>query len=142
MAPTNRWLIAALAALSILGVTALADALVTSDEERLDEVAAAVTHGESGSRLDALLAYADVEREPAVIGGRRVHDERELERSLASELGVLDEGELEVVETTSRVLGESGRIALRVRAEGEIVDAELVLRRDGQGWLLSGARRL
>ncbi len=98
--------------------------------------------GESGARLDALLAYADVEREPAVIGGRRIRDERELERSLASELGVLDEGELEVVEATSRVLGESGRIALRVRTGGEIVDAELALRRDGQGWLLSGARRL
>ena len=74
---TNRWLLAALTLAAVLGVTALADALVTSDEERLDEVAAAVTGGDAGDRLDALLAYADVEREPAAIGGRRVHTDAE-----------------------------------------------------------------
>lgn len=139
---SNRWILAALTVAAVLGVTALADALVTSDEERLDEVAVAITSGEEGERLDALLAYADVEREPAVVGGRRVRDEGDLARELRGELGALDDGELEVVQTSTSVSGETGRIALRVRVDGEVLDADLTLRRDGQGWLLSSARRL
>ena len=139
---SNRWLIAAAALAAVLGVAGLTDLLVVSDEERLAEVATAVTHGRAGGRIDALLAYADVDREPAAIGRHRARDAADLDRALRDELGILDRGELEVVQTSSRMTGETGRIALRVRSEGELVDAELTMRRDGQGWLLSAARRL
>ena len=134
-----------IAALFILGAGALlADMLVETDRERLDEVVALLEG--SGDRVDRIASYADAERVPVSIsdrgGSERMRDADVLRDRLHEVLAPLDAGDAEVTQITSTLDGDRGRVTLRVRAQGEVSDLELTLRRDGQTFLLVGARRI
>lgn len=140
-----------LALFSVLGLTllgagtALADVLVETDSERLQEIVDMIEEG-SDARVDRLAAYADAERVAVVVsdGGRaeRVRDDAELRDRLHEVLGALDVNDAEIVQVTSTLEGDEGRVTLRVRADGEFDNLELTLRREGQTFLLVGARRI
>lgn len=135
----------AIAALVILGAGALlADLLVQSDQERLDEVVA-MLEGD-GDRVDRIATYADAERVPVAISDRggteRMRDADLLRDRLHEVLAPLDARDAEITQITSSLEGERGRVVLRVRADGEVSDLELSLQRDGQTYLLVGARRI
>ncbi len=132
-------------ALVIVGAGALlADALVQSDQERLDEVVAMLES--DGDRVDRIATYADAERVPVAISDRggteRMRDADLLLDRLHEVLAPLDASDAEITQVTSRLDGDLGHVTLRVRAEGEVSDLELSLRRDGQTFLLIGARRI
>lgn len=137
------WSFALLATLA-LG-TAAADAMVETDVERLDEVAAVLTRPDADSRVDGLLAWADPAREPVYVSAGRSHyrvdDGADLPDALHEALGPLGQsGPLEVLQDDVSVRGETGTVALGARIDGERVDVTLTLRREGQGWLLAGVR--
>ncbi len=131
-------------ALAVLGLgTAVADAMVETDVERLDEVVRVVEQREPGARVDGLLAWADPSREPVYLThGRtryRIEDGTELPDALHDVLAPLDrDGSLDVVQDDVSVDGDTGTVAIGARVDGERVDVRLTLRREGQGWLLSG----
>jgi hypothetical protein len=125
--------------------TAVADAMVETDAERLEEVARVLSRHDPGSRVDGLLAWADAEREPVYLTSGRTHyrvdDQADLPGALSDVLAPLARsGELDVLQDEVTVNGETGTVALGARVDGERVDVTLTLRREGQGWLLSGVR--
>lgn len=127
-----------------VAATALADVMVETDEERLDDIASAIS--ESGARIDRLAAYADAERVAVVVGEHghteRVGDSGELVDRLHEVLAPLDAERSEVLNVTSELAGDEGSITLRVRDAEGTADLELTLRREGQSFLLVAARRL
>lgn len=129
------------------GVALAADALVESDEERISEVADAMTGSAPERRIDALLAWVDPTRIPVTVRAngyvdRFGEDDGDPAESIRGALAPLSTDSLDVVQRSVSVEGERATVALRVRSEGEIVDAQLALRRDGQTWLVSEVRRL
>lgn len=134
----------ALAVTLVLG-TAVADAMVETDTERLEEVARVLSHEGSGRRVDGLLAWAAPSREPVYVSAGHAHwrvdDEGELPDVLHQALAPLDEGsDVEILQDEVSVRGETGTVAVGARVDGERMDLTLTLRREGQGWLLSGVR--
>ena len=133
------------ATLGIGAVAIAADALVENDTEQLDEIADVLTQDRADARIDGLLAWADPARETVIVRGdrgrERFSENDGLGDSLHGALAVLDERELDVVQRTVAIEGARGHVRLRVRGTGdEIVDVDVALRRDGQGWLLSEVR--
>lgn len=125
-----------------------ADALVTTDEERLEAVADALAGRLEDTRLDHALTHVDLAREPVELVARdgvdlyRAGDEASLEddvrRAVAPYLG-----------ETARMLqrqveadGDEGLVAVRLLVAGETADVQLRLRRHGDTWLVRRVRVL
>lgn len=135
------------ASMSIFGVALAADALVESDEEYVDELADALTSPRADRRVDALLAWVDPTRAPLTIraGGRtdRIGEsDEDPGRLIRDALTAFTVESIEVVQRSVRVEGDRAQVALRVRSDGEIVDAQFALLRDGQSWLVDEVRIL
>lgn len=135
------------ATVAIGGVALAADALGESDQERIDELADAMVGTHADRRADAVLAWVDPTRvEVTVQAGRSSERFGDLDAdpgdAIRDALAPLASGSIEVVQRSVSVEGDRGRVALRVRSDGEIVDAQLGLRRDGQSWLVDEVRVL
>ena len=134
------------AILVILGLgTAVADAMVETDVERLEEVSRVLSRPDANGRIDGLLAWADPSREPVYVtigrGRRRIDDGADLSDALHEALAPLDHsGAVEILQDEVNVQGETGTVSIGARSGGARVDVTLTLRREGQGWLLSGVR--
>jgi hypothetical protein len=124
--------------------TAAADAMVETDAERLDEVGRVLGRADPDARIDGLLAWADPSREPVYVSAHRAHvrvdDAADLSSALHDALDALAGGPVEIVQDEVSVRGETGTVSVGARVDGERVDVTLTLRREGQGWLLSGVR--
>lgn len=130
----------------VLG-TAVADAMVETDEERLADVADVLVRENAEMRVDGLLAWSDPDRQPVyVTEGRtrsRIDDSADLPDALHAALGAFDADQpVEVVQRDVSISSETATVSLRARADGERVDVTITLRREGQGFLISGVRVL
>lgn len=135
------------ATVAVGGVALAADALVESDEEQIGELADAMVGPRAERRVDAVLAWVDPSRAPVTVrtGGRTERfgeDDADPGDAIRDALAPLAQGDVEVVQRSVRVEGDRAHLALRVRSEGEVVDAQLALQRDGQSWLVETVRRL
>jgi hypothetical protein len=135
------------ASVAIFGVAFVADALVQSDEEYVGELADALVGPRADRRIDALLAWVDPTRAPLTVraDGHTDHfgeTDEDPSTLIHDALAPFDAESIEVVQRSVRVEGDRARVALRVRSEGEIVDAQIALRRDGQSWLVDEIRLL
>jgi hypothetical protein len=125
--------------------TAVADAMVETDVERLEEVGRVLGRTDQNSRIDGLLAWADPEREPVYVSAGRAHHridgDGDLSGALREVLEPLDHhGALAILQDDVEIHGETGTVSIGARVDGDRVDVTLTLRREGQGWLLSGVR--
>lgn len=130
----------------VLG-TAVADAMVETDEERLSEVAEVLVRDNADMRVDGLLAWSDPDRQPVyVTEGRsrtRIDDPSDLPDALHAALSAFDADQpVEVVQRDVSISSETATVSLRARAAGERVDVTITLRREGQSYLISGVRVL
>lgn len=130
----------------VLG-TAVADAMVETDEERLTEIANVLVRDDAEMRVDGLLAWSDPDRQPVyVTEGRsrtRIDDPAELPEALHAALFAFDADQpVEVVQRDVAISSETATVSLRARASGERVDVTITLRREGQSYLISGVRVL
>ncbi len=134
------------ASVAIFGVAFVADALVQSDEEYVGELADALVGPRADRRIDAVLAWVDPTRAPLTVradGHTDRFGEAEDPSALVRDvLAPFDAESIDVVQRSIRIEGDRARVALRVRSEGEIVDAQFALRRDGQSWLVDEIRLL
>lgn len=124
-----------------------ADALVTSDEERLAELADELTATSDRPRVDTVLAWTDPARAPVEIRARgRVDRYEDDDAALAEDLGdalaPLAVRELDVVQRSVRVRGDRGTVAVRTRSGEGLHDATFHLVRSGQGWLIERVQLL
>lgn len=128
---TSRLAVYVLAALvAVFGVVFVADALVESDQERLEELAAAIASARGGARTDRLAALGGSEAVAVVADRRRVWvDADEGEGALRAAIdGALPElaDDVAVVASEAAVTGQRGRITMRLR-EGSDAPVDLVV---------------
>lgn len=135
------------ATLGVGGVALAADALVESDEERIADVADALTDPRPERRIDALLTWVDPTRVDVLVRAdgtaeRFGEDDGDPADAIRSALAPLADESLDVVQRSIEVEGDHARVALRVRSGGAVVDTLVGLRRDGQAWLVDDVRRI
>ena len=133
------------AALFAVGLLVAADALVESDEERLEPLAGALLEEGVDARIDAVLRWTDPETTPVAIGRSTFGEGRQaaLESALRERLSPLLEADGELVQQSVRVREDRASVALRLRdSTAELHDVSFALRRHGQGWLIERIRVL
>ncbi len=138
---------ALVATFAVGGVALAADALVESDEERIDDLIDAATQRAGDRRMDAVLSAIDPARvELTVADGRAVmrfgEDDADPSDAIRDTLAALESDDLEVVQRSIAVRDDPADVSLRVRSRGDVVDFQLGLARDGQSWLVQTIRRL
>jgi hypothetical protein len=139
------YVIAALVA--VFGVVFVADALVESDDERLEELEASLVASPAGARPDRVAGWAGEESVAVVADGRRTwvdadEDERTLRGAIDDALPELADPEAEIVQHTSALTGRRGRITLRIRTHEGPVDASLELALEDGSFALIEVRRM
>lgn len=134
----------ALTALALAaGIALVWDALVTTDEERLEELADTLA---SERAVEGVLAWTDPARAPLRVRdgeGLRTYgeqDEADLAMGLSQSLSPIAGSRVDVVQRAIDVRGDRATLALRLRVDGDLHDLGATAVRDGQGWLVSELR--
>ena len=147
MTPTRIAVYVITALLAVFGVVFVADALVESDEERLEQLEAALGADEGERRLDALASWAG-EESVAILADRR-RTWVDTSEGRATLRGAIDDAIPEladgapVVSSDATLTGRRARITLRLReAHGNPVDVTIELAVDEQRFSLLEVRRM
>lgn len=145
-----RWLLAAAFAAAVVGGALLYDALVLSDEERLEELAAAVPGPVTAARIaGARERWIDLDRQPFEISalGRvalyRSGDDAALDERAADAARSLAGSRLRTLTSGIAIDGDRAVVSMRVLDDRSgMAQLEWTLERHGGDWLLSGLRVL
>ena len=132
-------------AVVIGGLAAAADALVLTDEERLEQLVDALDGEVDDGSLDEVLRFVATDREPLEVSSREGNDlyedaDADLAQRARGLLRSLRGSEVEVVQHTIEVEGDEAEVALRARTRHGVLDAQLDLVRHGERWLVWRAR--
>lgn len=138
-------LYASIATVLVGGFALVADALVVSDEEAVEELADDLTQAEPTERVGDVLQWIDTSREPVTVQhegrGRHFDDGEDAQAAdtLADALQGFEAPGLEVIQRSVDVDGDRATVAVRARTDDGVHDATFQLRRQGQGWLVTHA---
>lgn len=132
---------------TLLGIVAVADALVVTDEEKLEAFAFAVSGDVEVDRIDDALRYVSTQHEELFLdapGDRETYGEGEdaeigarAREALTPYLG----HELELVQHSVSVEGEEGHVAVRLRTpDRHLIDARFTLYKHGERWVVADAQ--
>lgn len=130
MSPTRIAVYVIATLVAVFGVVFAADALVESDEERLDDLAASIESARSGTRSERVAALAGDEPVAVVADRHRVwidadEPESTLRAAIDDALPELTNGAT-IVASESALTGQRGRITMRLR-EGRETPVDLVV---------------
>ncbi|MEM9074160.1 MAG: hypothetical protein AAGE52_37050 [Myxococcota bacterium] len=136
----------AVAIVAIGGVAAVADALVVTDEERLESFADSFAGEVSTRRIDHALGYFDPDREAVSVSS--YDDQWEFASGEGADLAtevraILRDFQGEDVDMLQRSIthdDQDARVALRLRNSEGVFDATFDLRKHGERWLVRRAR--
>lgn len=147
MSPTRIAVYVIAILVAVFGVVFVADALVESDEERLEELEASLVGAAAGARPDRIAAWAATESVAVVADGRRTwvdadEGEATLRGVIDDALPELSDPEAEIVQHTSALTGRRGRITLRIRTDEGPVDTTLELALAEGAYQLIEVRRM
>jgi len=126
----------------VVGATAIVDAAVVTDRERMEEFIDSVTGRVSESRIDSALSYADPSKMPIDLiheGRSKRYGDRNassLKPDARHALATLESSKLHLIQESISLDGESARIALRLRTEAGLANTVFDLRREDDRWLL------
>jgi hypothetical protein len=125
-----------------VGAALVADAIVVTDRERMDEFIDSVTGQVSESRIDNALRYAD----PSKFTMELVHDGHRrrysngnaaaLKPDARKALASLEGSRLHLIQESISLDGEHARIALRLRTDAGLANTIFDLRREKDQWIL------
>ena len=131
------------AAFALIGSgAALADVLVTTDQERLEAFAQSVTGKVSAHRIDAALQYTDTATVSVdVVGPNKtrtfdVDNDSDLTAYVHDMLAPLSGDKFKLIQQTVSVQGKRGIVSLRVRTEKGLVNTTFKLERVEDRWLV------
>ena len=130
----------------VVGLAAVADALVLTDEERIEQLVDAFDGTISEQTLDEGLRFVETDREPVEVsleGGQvEVYEDADarLTQRARDALRPLIGSEVEVLQHTIRVDEQDADVALRARTRYGVVDVTLDLTKHGERWLVWRAR--
>ena len=126
----------------VVGAALVADAIVVTDRERMDEFIESVTGTVSESRIDGALSYANPAEVPIELvheGHRRKYSDRNTSRlkpDARKALASIEGSHLRLIQESVSLDGERARIALRVRTNEGLANTVFDLRRKNDIWLL------
>lgn len=138
-------LTAAVLAVCIGGVVAVADALVITDEERLETFVEALTGEVSPERIDDALSYVNTDRVTLTLrspNGTEVFEEGDgaaLANLARRELASLEGSDATLIQDTIDIDGDRATVTIRARTRMGLVDANLQLEKVADRWLLTRA---
>lgn len=124
------------------GLSAVADALVVTDYERLEDFSEAVTGKVSDRRIDSALRYTEPETQTVqvvTLDRHRTFDDANADRlpEVARDaLAPLAQSHLRVVQESIQVDGEEGRVALRLHTSQGMANVAFNLRLHEDRWLV------
>lgn len=126
----------------VVGAMVVADAIVVTDRERMDQFIDSVTGRVSESRIDGALQYANPSKVPIELiheGRRRKYSGRNasnLKPDARKALASLEGSRLRLIQESISLDGERARIALRLRTSAGLANTVFDLRRENDEWLL------
>jgi hypothetical protein len=129
-------------------VVVVADALVVTDEERLDAFVDSVTGEVETRRIDAALGYVDISRVPVevLVGDETDYYEEGREVDLAERarqtLAPFQGDDVRLLQKSIEIDGERALVALRIGTRGGTANVQFRMVRRGDGWLVSRVRVL
>ena len=134
--PTRFLVHAVLATLIVGGFALAADALVVSDEERLDQLVDGLVEGEAGDLLRWVdLSFAPVSLQvPARTVRFEDGDDLAVSDALTDALVAFEASDLSIVQRATVIDGDRATVSVRARAHGELHDATFHLVRGGSSW--------
>ncbi len=130
----------------LLGLSAVADALFVTDEERLEAFVDAISGDIETGRIDDALSFISTRHEEVEL---RAPDQNEwFGEGDDAELGALAREtlapylgqELELVQHSVRVQDDAGQVGVRLRGPRGLMDVTFELRKHGERWYLRSAR--
>lgn len=129
------------------GVAFAADALVETDEEHIEALGDALTGPRPDARVDDLLSWIDPGRVPLVVraGGHTTRFDEggdDPGQAVREALAPLRGEGVELVQRSIAVEGDEARLSTRVRVSGGLLDVDLAMQRDGQGFWVREVRVL
>jgi hypothetical protein len=126
----------------VIGAAVVADAIVVTDRERMDEFIESVTGKVSDARIDGALSYANPSKVPIELvheGRRKKYSDRnaaKLKPDARKALASLEGSRLRLIQESVSLDGERARIALRLRTSSGLANTVFDLRREDDQWLL------
>lgn len=126
----------------VIGAAVVADAVVVTDRERMDEFIESVTGKVSDARIDGALSYANPSKVPIELvheGRRKKYSDRnaaKLKPDARKALASLEGSRLRLIQESVSLDGERARIALRLRTSSGLANTVFDLRREDDQWLL------
>ncbi len=147
MSPTRIAIYVLASLVAVFGVVFVADALVESDEERLDELVSSIADARAGTRSDRIAALAGEEPVAIVADHRRVwvdadDQESALRGAIDDALPELTDG-APIVASEGALTGQRARITMRLReGRDEPVDLVVELALEDHAFSLLEVRRM
>lgn len=147
VAMRDRIFIYAFAIVTLIGgVSAAADAVVFTDEERLEDFVEAVTGDVASDRIDNALEWVDPDREAVEVSQgrevRRYEDGESVELAVhARELLAPFEGNHAVLlQDSIDIEGERARVTVRMRTGDGVLNVRFDMVRHEDGWFVRRVR--
>lgn len=147
MTPTRIAIYVFATLVAVFGVVFVADALVESDEERLDDLVASIEGARPGARSERLASLAGEEPVAVVADHQRVwidsnDHESELRAAIDDALPELTDG-APIVASEGALTGQRARITMRLReGRDEPVDLVVELALEDHAFSLLEVRRM
>jgi len=127
------------------GLAAVADALVITDQERIEQLVDSLEGEVRDTTLDDALHFVETDREPVEVrsaeGTRWFEDaDADLARRAREALRPLRGSDIEVLQRTIEIEGDEAHLALRARTRYGVVDGNVDFVKHGERWLIQRAR--
>jgi hypothetical protein len=140
----KRWIVAGAAIAAVAAAIILWDALVVSDEERLEALVDDITGSASPGRLDAARArWVDLERQPFELSALgealyyRAGDDAALAQRSSEAMRTLSGSRLRSLGSGVEVDGAQARVSVRILSDRHgLAQVECTLHRHGDDWLI------
>ena len=127
------------------GLAAVADALVITDRERIEQLVDSLEGEVQDTTLDEVLHFVETDREPIEVRTSertRVFEDADADiaQHAREALRPLRGSDIEVIQHTIEMDDEEAHVALRARTRHGVVDANIDLAKHGERWLIWRAR--
>lgn len=136
---------AAAVAVVVGGLAAVADALVITDRERIEQLVDSLEGEVEDTTLDEALHFVETDREPIEVrSDERTEYFEEADADLAQRareaLRPLRGSEIEIIQHTIELQDDEAHLALRARTRYGVVDGNIDFVKHGERWLIRRAR--
>ncbi|MEM9189919.1 MAG: hypothetical protein AAGF12_12125 [Myxococcota bacterium] len=137
----RKFIPALLAVVAILGIVAVADALIVTDSEKVSRFADEIIEAEPGERIDRIIARTEgAESIELIVNRDRARYSRGAASAIRRAFRPLGSDSVDVVQRTVNVEDQEALVAVRFEADGDYYNAEFHLSQVEGTWQLERLR--